>query len=190
VIIFSQMKRRATSAKALLVGLALSIASALLLAPVSLRAEITRPDMLVAGRAIGFIDKLGSGDVRVGIVFAPESAPSLQQANEIRDLLGSQFRVGNHVLRPVMVRADQVNNAGVDLFLLTEGADIAASSVAASSRARKIPCITFDLAQERNGACVIGVQTRPRIEILFNRKAAAESGTNLSSVFRLMITEN
>jgi hypothetical protein len=75
------------------------------------------------------------------------------------------------------------------LFFLTQGAGVGANTVASASRARKIPCITFDLAQVRNGACGIGVKSQPKIEIFVNRKAAAESDTIFSSVFRLMITE-
>ena len=152
-------------------------------------AELTQTDVLVAGRTIGFIEKFGSGDVRVGIVFAPDSAQSMQQANELKAIFGNQLRVGNNVLRPVLLRTDQLADADVGLFLLTEGVGAAGSKVAGVSKAKQIPCLTFDLAQVRNGSCAIGVQSRPRIGIFVNRKTAAESSAMFSDVFRLMITE-
>jgi hypothetical protein len=150
-------------------------------------ADISQTDLLVAGRAIGFIQKFDKGDVRVAIVYAPNSAESLQEANEIRSLMGTGFRVGDNVLMPFLIRADQAADADARLFFLTHGAPGAA--VAGASKARKIPCITFDLAQVRNGSCVIGVQSRPRIQVFVNRKAAEESTTVFSNLFRLMITE-
>ena len=152
-------------------------------------AEITPADVMVAGRAIGFVQKFSGGDLRLGIVYAPESAQSLQQANELQAMLGSQFRAGSIVLRPFLVRVDQVSTANASLFFLTEGLGAAAARVASASRDRKIPCITFDLTHVRGGNCTIGVQSRPRVDVFVNKKAAAESGTVFSSVFRLMITE-
>ena len=140
------------------------------------RAEVTAADLMIAARAIGFIEKFGNSDIRVGIVYAPESAQSVQQANALRAMFGNQFRVGSRVLTAILVRTDQVAGA-------------AAERVASTSKLKKIPCITFDFSQVRNGACAIGVQSQPKIQILVNRKAAAESGTTFSSVFRLMITE-
>jgi hypothetical protein len=152
-------------------------------------AEFTQTDVLVAGRAIGFIQKIGGGELRVGIVFEPESAQSVQDSNDLKAVLGNQLRVGNNVLKPVMLRIEQVAGADVGLFFLTGGIGAAARKVASVSKDRKIPCITFDLAQVRDGTCTIGVQSRPKIEVFVNRKSAADSGTILSSVFRLMITE-
>jgi hypothetical protein len=124
----------------------------------------------------------------VGIVVAPESPQSVHDGNQLKAIFGTELRVGDDVLKPVMLRIDQVANADAGLFFLTEGLG-AASGVASVSKGRKIPCIIFDLAQGRSGACTIGVQSQPKIEIFVNHKAAAESNTVFSSVFRLMITE-
>ena len=168
---------------------ALALPLALMVGVVPARAQVTRTDVLVAARAIGFISKFGQGDLRVGIVVAPESAPSVQEGNQLKAIFGAELAIGDNVLKPVMLRSDQVANADVMLFFLTEGAGAAGSSVTSASKLRKIPCITFDLAQVKSGACTIGVQSQPKIEIFVNRKAAAESNTVFSSVFRLMITE-
>lgn len=169
-------------------SLALALVSALF-ATAAVCAEITQTDVLVAGRAIGFVEKFGRGELSIGIVVASDSAQSVQQANDLRATLGSQFRVGNLVLKPVVLRLNQLADADVDLFFLTDGVGAEATKVAEVGKARKIPCITFDLSQVRNGVCTIGVQSRPRIEVFVNRKAAEESNTKFSNVFRLMITE-
>ena len=69
------------------------------------------------------------------------------------------------------------------------GCGRASSSGRRASRTRKVPCITFDLAQVRSGACTMGVRAHPRIEVLVNRAAAEASGTEFAAVFRFMITE-
>src|SRR6185295_19800054 len=78
-------------------------------------AEISQTDLLVAGRALGFVQKFDKGDVRVAIVYEPNAAQSLQEANEIRTLMGSGFRVGDNVFKPFLVRADQAADADASL---------------------------------------------------------------------------
>jgi hypothetical protein len=152
-------------------------------------AEITQTDVLVVGRAMGFVEGFGGRTVRMGIVFAAGSPQSVQEANELKTILGNQFRVGNNVLVPVLLRSDQVIDTDVGMFFLTGGIGAAAEKVATASKERKIPCITFDLAQVRNGTCTLGVQSQPKIDVFINRHAAAQSNTVLSSVFRLMVHE-
>ena len=168
---------------------AFALPLALLVVGEPAHAEVTRIDVLIAARAIEFIAKVDRGDLRVGIVVAPESPQSVADGNQLRAIFGTGLAIGDDVLKPVILRTDQVGNADVGLFFLTAGTGAAASRVASASKARKIPCITFDLPQVKSGACAVGVQSQPKIEIFVNRKAAAESNTIFSSVFRLMITE-
>ncbi len=153
-------------------------------------AQVTQTDMLVAGRALGFIDNLKhSSAVRVGIVYDPANAQSAQQAAELNAAMAGGLRIGGMDLRPVMVPLDKLGGAGVEAFLLTDGLGAAASAVARVSHARKIPCITFDLSQVRDGNCAMGVRSRPRVEVLVNRAAADATGMVLAAAFRIMITE-
>lgn len=153
------------------------------------RAEITSTDMLVAGRAIGFINNLPRGEVRVGIVYDPGVAQSSQQAAELSALMRNGLRIGSLTLVPVMVPIGPFDDSGIALYFLTEGVGAAAVKVSLAGRNRKISCITFDLNQVHNGTCAIGVQSRPRIEVTVNKAAAQASGTILSAVFRMMIKE-
>jgi hypothetical protein len=50
-------------------------------------------------------------------------------------------------------------------------------------------CVTTDIAQVRRGACVMGVRSRPKVEVFVNRASATANHINFSTVFRVMITE-
>jgi hypothetical protein len=45
------------------------------------------------------------------------------------------------------------------------------------------------MQQVRNGICVIGVQSSPKVEIRVNSEAASRTGTRFSTIFRMMVTE-
>ncbi len=80
---------------------AIGIAVCFAVAPA--RAAVTETDVLVAGRALGFIGNLGGGNTEVGIVYLPGDAQSEQQAHEFAAALGDGLRVGNLILKPVLV---------------------------------------------------------------------------------------
>jgi hypothetical protein len=153
------------------------------------RAAMTQDDVLIAARALSFMQNPPAGPIRVGIVYAANSARSVEEADRLQQMLAGGLRVGNLIMFPVKTRSDDLAGANVQLFLLTEYAGGEGARVAAATRAKHIPCITVDIAQVQNGACVMGVRSEPRIEIVINHAAAAGSGTSFAAVFRMLITE-
>jgi hypothetical protein len=145
-------------------------------------------DLQVAARALSFMANPPTGPVRVGIVFDPSNPQSAADAAQLQRLMAGGFRVGHLTLQPLLVPADAVGTAQVALFFLTEGAG-AAGRLAGATRARRLPCVTVDLAKVRDGTCAIGVRSHPRVEILVNHAAAEASGIRFSTSFRMLITE-
>jgi hypothetical protein len=178
----SPSMRRSFRASLAACGLVLLCASA--------RAQFTLNDLEIAGRALGFLEKPLSGDVKAGIVYAPEDPRSVAEADALKVLLGGGLRVGSVRLVPVLVPVAELSRADVALFFLTAGiADADTKSVTAAAVAKHTPCITTDLAQVRAGVCAMGVRAQPKIEIFVNRAAAASTNLAFSAVFRMMITE-
>ena len=154
------------------------------------RAQFTLSDLQIAGRALGFLEKPLSGDVKAGIVYTPEDPKSVAEAEALKSLLGDGLRVGNVKLLPVLVPVTELSHADAALFLLTAGiTDAGTKSVTAAAVAKHTPCITTDLAQVRAGVCAMGVRAQPKIEIFVNRATAASTNLAFSAVFRIMITE-
>lgn len=143
----------------------------------------------VAGRALGFLDKPPSGNIQVGIVYAPEDPRSVQDAQRLQTMLGSGLRIGNVNLLGRMLKISDADAANIGLILLAEGSGSAAGRIGEISRKKHLPCITTDLAQARSGACAIGVSAQPRVQIIVNQAAAKASAVNFSTAFRMLITE-
>lgn len=152
-------------------------------------AAVTQDDVLIAARALSFMQNPPSGPIRVGIVYAAGSPRSAEEADDVQQMLAGGLRAGNVTMIPVKVRSDDLAGANVQVLLLTEYAGSEGGRVPAATRARHIPCVTVDIAQVQNGDCVMGVRSEPRIEIIINRAAAAASGIEFATVFRMLITE-
>lgn len=161
----------------------------LLMAALPARADVNPQDMQIMARALSFMTKPLSGGVRVGVVYAPDDKRSVLELESVQRILGGGLRIGSVTLWAVPVRLDQVAGAQVGLLFLTGGLGAQARSVAAASRARRIPCVTTDLTQVRNGLCAVGIRSQPKIEILVNRAVATAEGVEFSTVFSLMVTE-
>jgi ABC-type uncharacterized transport system substrate-binding protein len=173
------MKLRAFLAGVLCAGLAYSDTVA---------AEVTATDVQVAARALSFMERPLAGAVRVGILYAPDSPRSVREAETLRDMLGTGLKAGKLELKPILVKLSDAATAKVDLFFLTEFV-AAADANAAGIVALKRPCVTTDISQVERGACLMGVRSTPKVQIVVNRAAAKDSGVAFATVFRVMITE-
>jgi hypothetical protein len=152
-------------------------------------AAVTQSDLLIAARALSFLRTPMVGEVRVGIVYAPDNARSFDDAQMVLKMFGDGLKVGNLVLKPVLVKITELPNAQIGLIFLTDGLGTAGAAASATSLAKHVPCATVDIAQVKNGNCLMGVRSQPKIEILVNHAVATASGVEFSAIFRMMITE-
>jgi hypothetical protein len=166
-----------------------SLICGLILMAMPVQAAVALSDLEIAVRALGFTNNPPTGELRFGIVYSPEVASSEQEAENLQKLLGSGLQVGNLFLNPVMVNIDDADNANVGVFFLTQGLGREARKLWAPSHTKQILCVTTDVAQVINGSCGLGIKSRPKIEILVNRAAAANSNTTFATAFSMMITE-
>lgn len=160
-----------------------------LLASFPALADVTAGDMQIMARALGFMTRPLTGDVKVAVVYSPGNAQSTSEAESVQRMLAGGLRVGSVTLRAVVVPLGDLQSVRAPLLFLTAGLSAQARAVAAVSRARQIPCVTTDLTQVTAGVCAIGIRSQPRVEILVNHTTAAAEGTAFSTVFSLMITE-
>ena len=152
-------------------------------------AQPSENDVTIAARALGFLEKPLTGAVRVGIVYAPDNPQSSQDAAALRRIMESGLRVGGLSLTPVLIPLDRIGGANVDLLFLAVATGTGASKAGNAARTKRLPCVTLDIDQVRNGNCAIGIKSDPRVEILVNQVAASQSGVSFAGAFRMLITE-
>ena len=157
-------------------------------APAAL-AQVTAKDVQVAGRVLGFLDPPLTGNVQLGIVYDPSVPASVADEQALLGILGSGLQVAGVNLIPVPVPLASLGTAQVTALFLTSGLGASAAQAGNAAAAKKIICITADLAATQSGACAVAVQTEPKVNITVNKATAAQSGVNFASAFMLMVTE-
>jgi hypothetical protein len=152
-------------------------------------AEVSDTTLLIAARALSFLQHPLQGEVIVGIVYQPGIAQSALEARQLDAMMQAGFRAGTLVLRSRLIKLDELAGSDVGLYFLTSDLGRAAAALSQLNRTRRVPCITTDISQVRDGNCAMGLRALPRVEILVNRAAAAASGMTFSQAFLVMITE-
>jgi hypothetical protein len=163
-----------------------ALASAALLAATPAMADTTAKDLQVMGRAIAFMNGAPSGAVNVGIVY---NASTEAAAHAIQALMGAGLAAGSLTLKPVLVKADDAAGANVDVFLVTDGMGGDGAKAGAAAKSKHKLCVTTDMAQAKSGACMMGVQSDPKVQIVVNKASAAGAGISFAAAFSMMITE-
>jgi hypothetical protein len=167
----------------------LAAGACLALSSVSAGADVTAGDLQIVARTLGFLERPLTGELNMGIVHDSGNTNSRRQAELIADMLDRGLRVGGLQLRPVLVTVGEAADASVDVFMMTEFLGDSAAGFPAVLDHRQLPCITTDMQQVRNGICVIGVQSAPKVEIRVNSESAGRTGTRFSTAFRMLIKE-
>ena len=153
------------------------------------KGEMTIAELQIAARALSFMERPLSGTVRMGIIYVPGDAASEHEADRVAQLLGSGLKAGNLLFTPVRVPVGEAGTAPVDLFFLPDGIADRTGPVSAASEKRKLVCLTLDIAQVEKGACVLGIQSNPKVRIYVSRAAAIASKSTFATVFMMMVSE-
>lgn len=167
--------------------LAAGAVALVLLAPAISSADSAK-DLGVAGRALSFLENGPTGRVTLGVVFDPSKPNSVAEKNAIMAALGSGYSAGALTLVGKPIEAGGVASAsGVQALFVTHGVNYAA--VGAAAKAKKLITIGSDPACVNSGACAMGIQTEPKVDITVNKSTAAAVGASFKAAFRMMIHE-
>lgn len=158
--------------------------SALLLAAPAAHADPAK-DVLIAGRALTFLENGPTGRAVLGVVFDPSKPASVAEKNAVVAAIGGGLNAGAVTLTAKPVEAGDVAGvSGVAALYVTKGVN-----VGAAAKAKKLVTIGSDAGCVASGACVMAVSGDPKVEIVVSRSAAAAVGAVFKAAFRMMIRE-
>jgi len=171
--------------KRLVIGLA-AIAAA---SCVPAWADVTQTDVEVGGRVLGFLSTPLTGDTKLSVVYAPGNAASAAEQKALAGILGSGLKAGNVTFQPSAVELDKIDGVTGGVVFLTGGLGADGAKVAAMLKAKKLICMTTDLAAVQAGYCAIHLKSAPKVQITVNKALADQIGISFGAAFKLMITE-
>jgi len=157
------------------------LASACLIAP---QAHATdAKDLQVIGRALSFVEGGATGDITVAVVYDDGSKA---EAESVVALMDGGIKAGKVNMSAKLVAVSDLGSAGDAAAIFVPSG--MASHYEAIKGSGKLTATT-DKACVQDGACVVFVQSSPKVEILVSQAAAAASSVSFAAAFRMMIKE-
>lgn len=154
------------------------------------QAQTSEKDLQVAVRSIAFMNDAPKGETPVAIIYDPANAASTSDAQSIQAAIGGGLKAGKAKLNPVLLPTSDIAglNGYVVAFVASEtGGHF--DAIKDNATQSKVLTISSDLACVDGGACVVGVSTNPKVEIVVSRALREAAGIGFGSAFMMMVKE-
>lgn len=155
---------------------------------VNVWAVTTDKDMKIAMRAIKFLSDGPTGNVKAAIVYNPSDSTSQQDANTIKAFIEKSPKAGAATLSPTLVDVNSLGQIqGSGIVLLTTSIEANHAAIFTETVKAGAVSISTDQSCVKNGHCVIGISSSPKVEIYVNKAAALETETNFKTAFMMLV---
>jgi len=147
-------------------------------------------DVMVAARALTFLETPPKGTVEIGIVRDAADPASVKDAEITKSVIDQGLSIGDLVVHARVLSAGEVQGAaGLAAILVTTASPAMVQEMAAAAKSRKLLTITTDPACMRANQCVMLVRSEPKIQVFANSQVAQQNGISFSQTFSMMIKE-
>jgi hypothetical protein len=145
-------------------------------------------DLSVGLKTLPLLDNKLGGNVPVALIYNPKLPASQAEANSLYKTITGGFQApGGIKLSAVMVSTEDLSKlTTIKVGIVTEGSCTAA--VAEATAGQGILTMTSDLDCVRANRCVLGIKSRPNVEIFLSKSAAEAAKVGFSQAF-IMIAE-
>ena len=156
----------------------------------SAQADVTKKDILVASRALNFIQNKPSGTVAAAIVFDPANPASKASADAIAAIIGGGLKAGKISLTAKLVSVGDLGGlTGTKIAFVAEGMSAHFGAISSAATGAGIVVASTDVACVRSGQCALGVETSPKVQIYASKSAASAAGVEFLPAFLMMVKE-
>ncbi len=162
-----------------------------LVAPMPVEAMTDEADLLVGLKVLPLLTEKMTGTVMFAIIFDPDNASSKQEAESIKNILDGNFETpGNVKLSPFLVPVNNLDLAvGSKIAFITAGLSKYYDGIGRAAGNGKILTMSTDLACVEANKCVIGIISKPNVEIYYSKSAAEAASIGFSQVFSLLVKQ-
>ena len=153
-------------------------------------ADTSAKDLMIAARALTFLENPPKGTADIGIVRDPADPASVKDAETVKTVFGEGLSVGDLTVRARFLAPAELQGAtGLAAILVTGGSPSVFQQVSAAAQSRKLLTITTDPACIQAGQCAMLVRSEPKIQVFSNSQVAKQNGIAFSQTFSMMIKE-
>lgn len=154
-------------------------------------AETDRADLSVGMKTLPLLDDKITGTATLAIVFDPANPASKQEADDIKNILNTNFQgpVDLKLIGILVPVTDLVKIDGSRIAVLTSGLGTYYNTISDAVAGRGILTMSTDLACVTENKCILGLVSKPHVEIYYSKTAAENAKVTFGQVFALLVKE-
>ena len=154
-------------------------------------ADFAQKDIEVFSRAIGFLDKAIQYPARVYVIYDAQIPKTERAAKDILEKLDRKNAPA--LYRPTLANtralADIEGIKDIDIAFIPAGMQGQYETIKTLLTAKGVLTVSSDRSCVEADACVISVQSQPKVKIYVSRTASGLADIQFQQAFRMMITE-
>lgn len=147
-------------------------------------------DISTALKTLLLMNDKPSGAIVVAVVFDPAAPASKADAAAIKNNIdnGAGVPSGLNITAKLVETSALGNLSGAKVALLASDLPAGSfSAVSAAANALGVLTVSTDLACVKSGKCVLGIVSKPRVEILYNAAAADAAHISFANTFLMLV---
>ncbi|MFA6280009.1 MAG: hypothetical protein WC612_04365 [Bdellovibrionales bacterium] len=151
---------------------------------------VDQADLMVALKTTPLLTNKLSGSAVMAVVFDPADAASKAEADSLKALLDAGIDApGGVKITGMMVPVAEVGSklSSAKLAFITKGACTAPVSTAAN--AAGVLSMSTDLDCVKGNKCILGIVTKPSVEIYYSKTAADAAKVGFAQAFTMLVKQ-
>jgi len=153
-------------------------------------AETSQKDVMIVVRTFSFLANPPTGMVDLAVVYDPSKPTSVEDKENVYLTIDGGTQVGSILVRSIPVPITDIDTLRKYHFILfTSDLDIAYVHEVNSLISDSTVTMSTNLTYVREGDCVLGVISEPKVRILVNSLALKKANLQFLTTFRMIVTE-
>jgi len=161
----------------------------ILLAACPVCAATDQADLSVGMKTLPLLTTKITGVATLAIVYDPDNPTSKEEADGIKAVLDSGFEApGDLKLIGALVPVGNLGKmARSRIAILTGGLSAYYDAISAAAENNSILTMSTDLNCVKSNKCVLGIASKPRVEIYFSKAAADAAKISFAEAFTMLV---
>jgi len=152
-------------------------------------AAMDKLDMTVGMKALPLLNNKITGNVKIAILFDPSQADSKKEAEAIKSIIDSGLDLpGDLSVDGFILPTSQLEKmAGSKIAIVTSNLNAHYNDINSSAGLYGILTMSTDLDCVRSNKCVLGIVSKPRVELYYSRMAADNAKISFGQAFATLL---
>jgi hypothetical protein len=148
-----------------------------------------KADLMVGMKTLPLLNNKITGNIKIAILFDPGLANSRHEAEAIKSIIDSGLDLpGDLNADGIIIPTNQMEKmAGSKIAIITSNLNAYYNAISNAAILNRVLTISTDLDCVRENKCILGIVSKPRVEIYYSKVAAENAKITFEQAFTMLV---